>query len=226
MRRRIPLIITFIIGVVLVTGYFVTRGPFNTLYESFSDYFAIITVFAFILGGGSLLKIHLKRVSSRTTDWPYSVVTLVGFTVTLAIGLFKVGNPDGMGGEILAAGSWLRFIFDGVYNPLSATMFSLLAFFVASASYRAFRARTKEATILLSAAMVILLGRTPVGAWLTAWMPESLGFLELPNLANWIMAWPNTAGQRAIMIGIALGVIATSLRIILGIERNYLGRGE
>ena len=66
-----------------------------------------------------------------------------------------------MGGEILAAGSWLRFLFDGVYNPLSATMFSLLAFFVASASYRAFRARTKEATILLSAAMIILLAEPP-----------------------------------------------------------------
>ncbi|MYI99958.1 MAG: hypothetical protein F4104_10150, partial [Gemmatimonadetes bacterium] len=101
MRRRIPLIITFIIGVVLITGYFVTRGPFNTLYESFSDYFAIITVFAFILGGGSLLKIHLKRVSSRAADWPYSVVTLVAFLVTRGIGLCQVGIRGGMGGEIL-----------------------------------------------------------------------------------------------------------------------------
>jgi len=66
-------------------------------------------------------------------------------------------------------------------------------------------------------------GRTPIGHYFTFWMPKQLEFLEIPNLANWIMAWPNTAGQRAIMIGIALGVIATSLRIILGIERPYLG---
>jgi hypothetical protein len=226
MRRKIPLLITFVIGVVLILGYFVTRGPLHTLYESFSDYFAIITVFAFILGGGSLMKVHLRRVANRSTDWSYSLVTIAGFLITLIVGLFKMGNPDGWSGAVLAPASWLQFIFNGIYNPLAATMFSLLAFFVASASYRAFRARTREATILLIAASIILLGRTPVGGWLTGWLPESLGFLDLPSLANWIMAWPNTAGQRAIMIGIALGVIATSLRIIFGIERTYLGREE
>ena len=226
MRRRIPLLITFIVGMVLILGYFIPRGPFGVLNESFSDYFGIIAVFAYILGGGSLIKIHLIRIANRTGDWQYSMVTIVGFFVTLAFGLFKFGNPDGLSGEVLVAGSGLRFIFEGIYTPLSATMFALLAFFVASASYRAFRARTREATILLIAATIILLGRTPVGGYLTAWMPESLSFLELPNVANWIMAWPNTAGQRAIMIGIALGVVATSLRIIFGIERTYLGRED
>lgn len=226
MRRQIPLIITFIAGMCLLIGYFVSAPPFGTLNESFSDYFGIIAVFAFILGGGSLLKIHLKRVAARGRDWPYSMVTLVAFLGTLLIGLFKFGNPDGLSGEVLAPESGLKFIFDGIYTPLSATMFSLLAFFVASASYRAFRARTREATILLIAASLILLGRTPIGGYLTAWLPDSLSFLEIPNIANWIMAWPNTAGQRAIMIGIALGVIATSLRIIFGIERNALGRED
>ena len=39
----------------------------------------------------------------------------------------------------------------------------------------------------------------------------------------WIMNSPNLAGQRSIMIGIGLGVVAMSLRVILGIERTYLG---
>ena len=36
----------------------------------------------------------------------------------------------------------------------------------------------------------------------------------------------NTAGQRAIMIGIALGVAATSLKVLLGVNRSYLGSGD
>jgi hypothetical protein len=96
-------------------------------------------------------------------------------------------------------------------------MFSLLAFFVASASFRAFRAKTPEATLLLLAAFVILLGRTFIGSALGSW---------LPDLSAWIMTWPNAAGQRAIMIGIALGIISTSLKLILGLERSHLGGEE
>ncbi|OQX92568.1 MAG: hypothetical protein B6D58_02470 [candidate division Zixibacteria bacterium 4484_95] len=103
------------------------------------------------------------------------------------------------------------------------TMFSILAFFVASASYRAFRAKSREATILLIAAFIILLGRTPIGDYITFWLPGWLNFFHIPILANWIMAIPNLAGQRAIMIGISLGVVSMSLRLILGIERGYIG---
>jgi hypothetical protein len=99
----------------------------------------------------------------------------------------------------------------------------LLAFFVGSASYRAFRAKTTEASILLVAAFIVLLGRTPFGLWVTSGLTGDLSFLQLPNLTDWIMDVPNLAGQRAIMIGIALGVISMSLRLILGVERTYLG---
>jgi hypothetical protein len=113
-----------------------------------------------------------------------------------------------------------------MFTPLSAAMFSLLGFFVASASYRAFRAKTREATLLLVAAFIILLGRTPMGHYITGWLPDALNWLHIPNLSNWILSFPNAAGQRAIMIGIALGIVSTSLKLILGIERTHLGGEE
>jgi len=120
-------------------------------------------------------------------------------------------------------GTGFSWLYDYVYSPLSSTMFAILAFFVASASYRAFRARNLEATLLLAAGFLVMIGRVPVGDNLTFFLPESY---QLSQVASWIMTWANTAGQRAIMIGIALGLVSTSLRIILGIERAHLGGGD
>ena len=221
MRREIPLLITFGIGTLLILSVFIP--PMETLGEDFTVFFDIIAVFAFFLGGGNLLRVHIAKLQRKKTDWEFSIVTLFGFIVMLTIGIFKIGNPGGIAASPTAAGSLFQEIFDYVLIPLGATMYSLLAFFVASASYRAFRAKNKEATILLIAAFIILLGRTPFGMYLTAWVPESYDILQIPNMAIWIMNSPNLAGQRAILIGIGLGVVSMSLRIILGVERTYLG---
>lgn len=223
MKRQIPVIITFIVGAVLVVSVFVPHKPFGKLGSEFSQYFDIIAVFAFILGGGNLVKVHGNKLYKKHKDWPYSLVCLIGFFVMLIAGLFKIANPQGIAGDVAAKGSLFQVLYDYVFNPLQGTMFSLLSFFIASASYRAFRAKNAQATVLLLAAFIILLGRTPAGNLVTAWLPDSLNFLHIPNLANWIMGFPNLAGQRAIMIGIALGVISMSLRLILGVERSYLG---
>jgi len=224
MRREIPLFITFIIGTALVVALFIPADPFPQLDSEFSNWFDIIACFAFILGGANLLQVHVDRITRKHQDRWFSVVTIFGFLFTLGIGLLKVGGNPGLTGNYIADGTWFKVIYDAVFTPLVATMFSLLAFFVASASYRAFRAKTREATILLVAAFIILLGRTPLGYYLTYWLPQPLQFLHIPNLSAWILSAPNLAGQRAIMIGIALGIISTSLKLILGIERGYLGQ--
>ena len=221
MRRQVPLIITFLVGTLLIVSVFIP--PTENLGENFTLFFDIIAVFAFFLGGGNLLRIHLERLYRRRPDWPYSIVTLSGFLLTLAIGLFRIGHPGSISDAVDMSGSWFREIFDYVFTPLASTMYALLAFFIASASYRAFRAKNREATILLSAAFIILLGQTPLGTLLTGWIPPQFDILHIPNLAVWIMSGPNLAGQRAILIGIGLGVVSMSLRLILGIERTYLG---
>ncbi|NPV45746.1 MAG: hypothetical protein HPY69_02205 [Armatimonadetes bacterium] len=111
-------------------------------------------------------------------------------------------------------GSGFKWLFDNVLVPLDATMFSLLAFFMASAAYRTFRARTPEATVLLVVAVIIMLGRVPLG---------ELIHKQFPELCEWFMMVPTVAARRGILFGVALGSIATSLRIILGIERSHLG---
>ncbi len=223
MKRSIPLLITFLVGVALIVAMFIPHWPFDVLNQNFSVFYDIIAVFAFILGGGNLLKVHIRKVQRKGGDWKYSLVTIIGFFLVLGAGLLKIGVPGGWSGDYQATGSLFKYLYDSAFQPLQATMFSLLAFFVASASYRAFRAKTREATILLVAAFIILLRPTPLGYYLTFWLPEPLQFLHVPNLSTWILSVPNMAGQRAIMIGIALGIVSTSLRLILGIERSYLG---
>ena len=223
-RRTIPLMITAVVGSVLVIAYFIPHPPFDALREDFSIFFDIIASVAFILGAGNLIMMHGNRISGRERGFGYSIVTVVGFIAVLFVGLTKLGNPNGFAGSsVTAAGSYFDYAYQYVFRPCAATMFALLAFYVASASFRAFRAKNAEATVLLLVAFIILLGRTFVGTLLTSWLPESLHFLTIPYLAEKIMTVLNFAGNRAIMIGIALGIVSTSLKVIMGIDRSYLG---
>ena len=114
--------------------------------------------------------------------------------------------------------NFYKWFFDFIFIPLSATMFALLAFYIASAAFRAFRARNIDATILLIAACVVMLAQVPIGK---AMLGEYGTYLV--QFKNWLMDVPNVAARRAIFIGAALGAIATGLRIVLGIERSHLG---
>lgn len=213
MRREIPLIITGLVGIVFVVQYFIPHWPFNRMNAWFSDWFSIVQACAIWLGALNLLKISLEKIARRKSDWGYAVVIIASFLLITIIGFVE-------GESFRDPGTRFTWLYDFVYTPLSSTMFAILAFFVASASYRAFRARNFEATLLLLAAFFVMMGRVPVGDAITAFMPEGW---RLTDLATWIMNFPQTAGQRAIMIGIALGIVSTSLRIILGIERSHLG---
>ncbi len=125
-------------------------------------------------------------------------------------------------GEFNQQGSPFWWLFEYIFQPIQSMMFALLAFYVASSAFRAFRAKNLEATLLLATAFIILLGRTYIGSLATAWLPQESP-LRLENLSVDIMRVFNAAGNRAIMIGIALGIASTSLKILLGIDRSHTG---
>jgi hypothetical protein len=221
MKREIPLIITFVAGIAFVISYFIPHWPFNQVEDTFNDWFAIIAAFAIWLGAMNLMKISAIRVARQKENWYLSLIIIVGFLITVAIGFYDglVGLQSEPQFSFRDPGTHFDWIYRWVFTPLSSTMFAMLAFFVASASYRAFRARNFQATLLLLAGFFVMLGRVPVGSYLTWFLPEAW---RMPHWASFIMDFPQTAGQRAIMIGIALGIVSTSLRVILGIERSSL----
>jgi hypothetical protein len=226
MKSTVPWIIAAVTGCVMIVAYFVPVA--RDWQNEAGSWFEILAALAFVLGGANLFTHHLQKISARRAGWGYSAITLVAFVVTSVVGFLKVGvTPDDpeypWSGHHQSEGSALWWLFKYIYTPLTATMFALLAFYVASAAFRAFRAKNTEATVLLVTAFIVLLGRTYAGTWLTSSVPDGYDALTFPGMTAIILGVFNTAGQRAIMIGIALGVAATSLKVLLGVDRSYLG---
>ena len=266
MKRQIAYFLVIFIGFLTLLGHFINYPPLNDFIDNdATQWFDIISGFAAFLGVINLLQLHLNKVASKRKHYQYSVITLLGFVIMIIFGFIYNGSNVPMGPHLKEEGSAFYWMFQNIYLPLGATMFALLAFFVASASYRAFKIRNFEATLLLVSGIFLMLGRVPVGQLIPWWLSleiyiclifaitaglftnkkvlfyslllsmiilpfiilqfnlSQLALFRIPDLQEWIMDVPATAGSRAIMIGIALGTIAQSYRIITGRERSILG---
>jgi hypothetical protein len=207
MKKTVPLLVVIILGFLFVGWVFIPHKIFADFYDWYQKWMKVISSFAVVLGVGSLVMVHIAKIKRKTPNWGYSIVTLAGLTITTATG-FIWGIQEG---------TPIMWIFKNFNVPLGATMFSLLAFYIASAAYKAFRARSVEATVLLIAAVIVMLGRVSIGQAITHWIPD---------ITEWILNVPNLAAKRGIGLGVGLGMTATSLKIMLGIERSYLGGGK
>jgi hypothetical protein len=226
MKDKLPMLILFCAGLIVIIAEFVPRRPFSNIVGGLETWFLIIAGFAIVLGQLNLIKMNLIKVTRKLRDWKFHLGALIGFFTMLIFGiLWGHGQQDGL----LGAGYGIQgviglkpfdFLFHNMYQHLIQGMFSLLAFFIASAAYRAFIERTFESTLMLLVSVIVMLGNTGIGAALTNNLPP---FLHLPLISEFIMEFPNTAGQRAILIGAGLGVIGSSLRILLGLERSWSG---
>ncbi len=208
MRRTLPIGIVTGVGLFMVVQYFIPREELEWLYEWTIDWSIVIGCFAMLLGLYSLTNVMVSKVKRQAPGWGYSLLALAGLFFMIFIGLVPHYQDS------LKLGSLFMDLFQYIYVPIQAAMFSLLAFYIASAAYRAFRARTVLATILLVSAIIIMLRLVPLGP------------LSAVNqwLVNFILTVPNMAAKRAFWIGVGLGAVATGLKIILGIERTYMGR--
>lgn len=179
----------------------------------------VVAGFTFALGMWNLIHVHGKNLLRAGKNWGFSLLFFIGVAFMATSGM--VMNYGG-GRYAALAGDSFRFATEGMLFQLDAAMFSLIAFFIISAAYRAFRIRSLEATIMMTAAFLVMLGQVPIGIWLTSWIPDMWGLhnLRLENISYWILTQPNAAAQRGINFGLAVGMLAMGLRIWLSLERG------
>jgi hypothetical protein len=203
MRKDLPVWLGSIFGgFVVATRWFAwasATGLDRTVDRLIVASYAAAAAVGFI----GLSRVHLRAISARRPLWGYSILLLVamyGYAILLFFQPAAAPLPD--------------WIFQNVMGPVFATMYGLIAFFITSAAYRAFRVRSLESAILLGAAAIALLGNSALGdhIW-RGW----------DGMLAWIMAVPVTGGFRAVQVGAALGALGTAVRVLLGLERSHLG---
>jgi len=234
LRSRIPIWVAVFAGFIPILAMYIPKsflsGP-DGMSPRMDQWLIILAGFALLLGIVNVLQNNFRKISRRESGWFFSVVLLTGLFVTGGAGIWGWITKEGIGFRHDGSSTAFKYLTDWFFQPLQSTIFALLAFFMASAAFRAFRARNVEATILLIAAGLVMVGRVPILEFLAVPFPSlhsaaAAGSQSLGKLTEWIMDVPNGAAQSGIIIGAALGAASMAIRVILGIERGYLGLGK
>jgi hypothetical protein len=239
-RRGIIAGFTFLGGLYFALEFFWPAGksgtnPLTPYQDVVASLAAVVGSFAVGLGVFSLTQLHLRNLARARPGWGYSLALLASFALMFVFGLLNEYRPRT---TIIPAvsGAWaaqnahglFQFLFKGGLNNLTSATFAMIAFYIASAAYRAFRIRSLEATLLMIAALIVMVGSVSFGTWITHGIHSTLADgsenpwanLRIERVAQWLLLEINTPAQRGILFGLALGLLATSLRYWLSLERG------
>lgn len=218
--------ITFVAGLFFLLEYFLPThevngsqvNAINLIEEPVTDFVQIMIAWTIGLGIVSLAIVHGRRLFRRHAGWHHSLAFFLAMFAMLIAGFITHGGKSDPSPALTVYNS----LFRGLLINLDSTMFALLAFYIASAAYRAFRVRTLEAGLLMAAALLVMLGFVNFGVAMTSWInPDSIwGYLRMERLSSWLLNWINMPGQRAVGIGVAIGGLAMAMRIWLSLERG------
>jgi len=159
---------------------------------------------ALIVGVFNLFNVHLRKINTGQKGSPYSLILLIALIATVLIVGFL--GPTSF---------WSMWIFNYIHVPIESSLMAVLAVVMAFAGARLLGRRFNAFSIIfILTALFVLAGSI------------SLSFVDFPVLAelrDWIDRVPTTAGARGILLGVALGTVATGFRLLMGADRPYGG---
>jgi hypothetical protein len=197
------------------------------------SFYNILAGFLLGLGVYSILRIHVRKFIKQQQDWFFSGVLLFSMLLMIIFGYWDwINHLDPAKASLwddVNLYPWNNkvydLLFEGLLQQMDAAMFSIIAFYILSAAYRAFRVRSVEATILLATALVVMLSL--MGAVAYVWDQGVLGnahgiltSFRLKDVSDWLSATLQTPSLRAIDFGVGIGALAMGMRLWLSLERG------
>lgn len=216
-KSPVSVAIAMSFGFVVLLGYFfgTNSAGETTMLGILRDYFLkgaiVMLAMALLVGITNLASVHGKKIQ-KGDQATYSLLLLIAMVGTIAIGIFDIFRI-----YVLEETSfkWTQWVFENVQLPIETSLMAVLAI---SLTYAAARLLSKRMTvfsaIFLGALLVLFLGAIPQ---LTSRLPL------LGDFRSWIIEIPTVGGARGILLGVALGTIATGIRILIGSDRPYRG---
>lgn len=207
MRAPISAAIAIAFGLVVLAGYFIDIPLLTNLKDVLVQWGFILASVALLIGVANLLAVHWGKIRRNHPNSSYSYLVIISLLATLVVvGLY---GPTG---------AWSLWIFNHIQLPVESSLMALLTVILIYAMARLFRRRIDLFSLVFVVCVVIvLIGSAPIFG---VDIPGLPGPAELRAL---IVQIPAVGGARGILLGVALGSIATGLRILLGADRPYGG---
>ena len=216
LKRLFHIILTVIAlstGIIVLLSFVVNSANLRSFRSVLVEWTVIVVAFAMLIGVLNVLNVHARRVL-KGQSVIYSLILVGAFSVVFVSGILppkwlpsdfpQFTGPDGL---------VMDFVFRYIQRPVQATLFSLMAFFVVTAAWRAFRIHSAASLVMFISAILVLLGSIYLNVG-NAWQ-------TIVDIKDWVLRVPAMAGARGILLGIVLGTVVTGMRFLLGIEKPY-----
>jgi hypothetical protein len=204
LRKEVPMLITVLSGLSVIVGQYLKFAQDLNWLTYLNTWYQVAYTVASAVGFVSLTIVHGHNIVRKRTGWINSLILIVAMYAYVVVCF--ISGPSQKGA--------MQWVYNAYISPASATLYAMIAFIITSATFRTFRFRTREAAVLAISALIILLAQAPLGNMIwSGWN----------TVAYWIIAVPQGAAQKAILLGAYLGAFAVALRVLLGIERAHIG---
>jgi hypothetical protein len=201
-RKELVFALIAFLGLWLFLDYSVVEPGVQSVTADILKWATLLGGFMLIYGGLEALRYHSKVVYKKQRNWYWSAY----FVAIVLVYVFS-GLIQGSKGMIP------QWLFNNMLDPASATMYSILAFYIISALYRTLRLRSIELAILSLVTIIVVAANDPI---ITIYVPQ------LTAVRDWFISVPNVGANRGFVIGAAIGAIFLGVRVFLGRERSLV----